>query len=144
MGFVAKDTVEPLDFDFRPHLDVTGTVPEPSSAQVDAYWHAMGTLAKAEQDRLRADAKAEAERLAEDGDGDDGLDRATIADTLANMDPERLKAQRAEIIKALGALCSGQPSTEQLDKLPHRVLQAFSGWLLGELSPEVLAAASRP
>lgn len=145
MGFVAKDKVQPLDYDLRPHLDVSGTVPEPSSDQVDRYWHVMGQIMKAEQDRLRAEAR-EAEK--DRGDDEDvdvmPLNRYTIADTLAGMDPERLAEQKGKVVAALADLCSGQPSAEQLGQLPHRVLQAFAGWLTGEISPEVSAAATRP
>lgn len=128
-GFVADGIVEPLDFDLNPYTDVKGTITEPTSLQVQAFQTAV--------------AKEMARGRRELGiGGDEKMTNDKFIEFLGKIDPERTKAEVKRQAEIHSALCSGKPTAAQLQKLPHRIMAAFSKWLSEELlTPEASAGA---
>lgn len=126
-GFKAAEAVEKLDYDFtdlgKPELDgVKGTTPEPSSAQVR---HMRWRIQQITQ--------------AASADQDD------LSQRLSEMSEDEFAERDEELIAAIAEVTSGQPTREEIDLLPHRVQQAYIGWLLGQLTdPEPKAAGTKP
>ena len=118
--FDAGAAVERLDYDFTAYGGPTGTVPEPSEGQIDAL---LDRLRSAMPD-LPADAT-----------------QAQVAEATRDM---KLAEQSELMLDALGELCQGSPSREQLAELPFRVRTVFQNWLLDELmNPTNGTAATR-
>jgi hypothetical protein len=127
-GFDADGIVEPLDFTLKPYVDVSGTIREPTSLQVQTFQTAIVR----EGERIRLELGV-----------DDMEEKMSAADLLAVMekqDPERTAAGLKRQAEIYSALCSKNPTAAQLLKLPHRVMLAFARWLSDELlSPEASA-----
>ena len=129
-GFDADGIVEPLDFTLRPYVDVSGTITEPTSLQVQAFQTAVAQ----EVERGRRELGI--------GGGDEEMTNDQFLVILGKIDPERTKAQVKRQAEIHAALCSGKPTAAQLQKLPHRIMSAFSKWLSEELlNPEAKAGA---
>lgn len=101
-GFKASEAAPKLDYDFNPHMDVKGTVPEPSQDAMRQYNKEIGVIYG-------------------------GKTREEIA-KLPVEDQEEIGAA---LVAAMAELCDGSPSLEELKALPFRTIQAFSGWLMG-------------
>lgn len=132
MGFNAGEILEPLDYDFSKYDGPVGTVPEPSSGAVKGYFRAMKNLAK------EARKFKDIEKALGDEEEIDSLPDEELAERMSMLDEaeegvDMLQKQQKE---ALAALCSNQPSFDELDRLPHRVFQAFNKWLIGEINPK--------
>lgn len=56
--------------------------------------------------------------------------------TNANISVEELRGKEREMIDAVAELSQGTPTAEQLGALPPRMLYAFFGWLVGEISAD--------
>lgn len=126
MGFDAA-TTSPLDFTFRPHLDLTGTIKDPTEAQVRAFNAAVARIEQDARDALTALLKSE--------------------------DDEKVKQEHAEEINrnlheqqldAVAELCSGEPAREQIAQLPYRVQVGFFDWLSKELRDPTMLPATKP
>lgn len=117
MGFVASEEIESLTYDFNPHVDVKGTIPEPTTDQVDAYRAAFFNSAK--------------QLLGVDEDGDSVEAQMRAMDKLL----ETNKEVEIEATKATADLTG--ISFDVLVDLPFRVRSAFLGWVMGVfLNPE--------
>lgn len=117
MGFVATEAVERLDYDFNPHINEKGTIPEPTTEMVEAFRnHIFGAV--------RAS----------------GIDPATLTGgkiTMDNMDEllGKAKGVEEEMLVAVSDLTG--ISQQTLRRLPHRISAAFMGWIMGQFfSPE--------
>lgn len=111
-GFVAADAVEPLDYDFTAFVDAKGTVREPSRKQ-----------------RRRFDRRVAG--IFGDETTDETNERfAKMSATERQHELERIAD---ESIEALVELCGDQPSREELEALPERILAAFVSYLRGTL-----------
>jgi hypothetical protein len=113
-GFVLRDSVEELTYDFKPHAG-SGTIPEPSSLQIMSFQHGLAELfgelvpPETSQDAtVTALAKAVTDYL--------GRDMTEIQDKLLHV---------------VSAVCSDHPSFDDLNALPFRAQQAFIGWVVG-------------
>jgi len=114
MGFVARDSVEALDYDLTPYGG-TGTIAEPSDDQQQAMF-----------DRLRS--------MVTEMGLVSGQSPESISDALEAA-PENLLARAKDaVLDALGEVCGDSPSREELSALPPRPRAKFLGWLTGELS----------
>lgn len=129
MGFNAGEVLEPLDYDFSAFGGPVGTVPEPSTGDVRGYFKAMKDMAKEARKYKDIEAKL--------GDVDDLTDEE-LADRMATLDEAEEGVNELQRLQkeALAGLCSNQPSFDELDRLPHRVFQAFNTWLVGEIAPK--------
>ena len=125
-SFNAKDAVEPLTYDFRPHADVSGEVPEPTDDQVAEFY---GDLAN---QLTRA--------LPEKVDGVDVTDPYELSKVLITLDGDDHRKLYDALLDLHAAVCGNSPSREDVEKLPYRLRRAWYGMVQGWLRPE----ASRP
>lgn len=128
--FDALAVVEPLEFDFNPHLDLKGTIVEPSEERLSKFFEAMIATQKAAPKALKG--------------LDPGGDPEKMVAALGKLPEGSLAAMLARLNKPYADLCGGFPTEAQISKLPPRVRLAFFGWLSGELNPEASGAASIP
>lgn len=128
--FDAGTAVDPLDYDFSAYKGPVGTIPEPSTKQVNDFFKAMKNMVK---DVRKLSRDAGPKDVDPDNLTDEDLE--TISDQIdaAGEVAEKYQAQTREI---LAELCSNEPSADDLALLPQRVLGAFSSWLVGELRPK--------
>lgn len=114
MGFDASKSVDSLDYDFAPWVEASGTIPEPRQEQVDALFDALREVVTASGAEIGATPDA-------------------IISGLAGLPAEVVKTQSDAMLDALEAFCQGTPSREEIEALPVRPMQAFVGWLVGQL-----------
>lgn len=123
MGFVATEVVEEMTYDFRPHADASGTIPEPSNKQVERFRHSL---------------MASVEEL--------GIDPEQMR--TGKIDYEQVgalmeKAGQVEqhLLDAVADLTGIANST--LNALPYRIQAAFVGWIVGMfMRPEASTPAT--
>lgn len=135
MGFNAGDT-EPLDYDFTTlKSKVTGlenskgTVPEPSIDAVQTFFNEMAINSRETGDKIDALSK--------------GLpDDAPLTHENSEAMREIVDESHQERCRLLAALCSNQPSYDELILLPHRIYRGFEDWLVAAMRPEAERAAT--
>lgn len=165
-GFNAAESVKTPDYDFNPYVDAQGVVPEPSLDQIEDFYNTAQDIlleqrAGYEQirnkrlEQRRADwltawlaartDEANQPELPADDDLPDEDGEVVRQRVLGEQQAAKALDRKADLRQreALSALCSGQPSTEQLIALPPRVFEAFAGYIQGFYSPEARAAATR-
>lgn len=150
-GFSAGDVVEALDWKFsnlsppvRGLEDAEGTIPEPTSLQVERFF----TANRKEMLRARQEGRELGIVRDDDDEDEESLTPAqrrarleALLEALSKIDPARSAAARKRNAQILADLCSGTPSAAQLLLLPHRVYGEFVRWVTGEvLNPEASAA----
>lgn len=117
MGFVASEQVEVLTYDFAPHNTASGTIPEPTSRQVDSF-------------RREAMGSAEALGLSPEELTSGTIDFSKMGDLM-----EKAGVVEQGMLNAVADL-TGIPNNV-LNDLPYRVQAAFVGWIVGMfLNPE--------
>lgn len=127
MGFKAAQ-IEKLNYDFRPTRDVSGTIPEPSSAQVEAFREAMGDAMKIASDLDPATWGGEGTELTQQV----MVDRI---DAVLGKSKDVEKAVTDAVLELVKAESNLTP--EFIEGLPYRVRAAFVGWIVGEFfNPE--------
>ena len=127
-GFDAGNVVEPLDYTLKPHVDKSGTVKEPTDQQIAAYLAGVQKLVRDFRGKL-PDAMIA-------GGGDVGAMLTAVED----MDPEVAVKFNEELAALAAALCSGEPSQEDILAVPPRIRGKFMVWLQGEvMNPEAAA-----
>lgn len=107
--FNAATAVESLEYDFTHYGGKAGTIPEPSVEQVNTF---LSTINSAYKRIL-----------------------SITPDEAAEMSEEEAEQLGSGVADALAELCSNQPSREEIEALPFRVMAAFVGWVAGEISP---------
>lgn len=118
MGFDAASFREPMDFDFTPWGGPQGTIPEPSTKDIQRYFDGLSRI------------KSPALPARGDGMSDD-----EYAEERARFD-EETDAANQRAAELLADLTQQTVTADQYMGLPARVKQSFSKWLMGELSPE--------
>lgn len=123
MGFKASEAVEELSYDFTPY-GPSGTIPEPSTKQVDAFravmFGSLRTLAESLGVEVSDLAPGSGVKVSMDMI-DTLMERSTEAETL--------------VVSAVADL-TGIPD-RTLNALPYRVKAAFLGYISGSfLNPE--------
>lgn len=123
-GFAPDDFVEALDWSYRPHVEASGTTPEPSERAIirygAAYYEALGLKVGASEEEMKERAK-ELENAGEDAQ------------------VEFMGQIRAAVIE----LAAGSPSAEEVNAAPFRVVRAHARWLFDQMTnPQKPAAAS--
>jgi hypothetical protein len=111
-AFSAADAVVKLDWNFRPFVDANGTVPEPTTDQVGAFFD---------------DLRVILDRPEDDTD-------QNVVQFMGQMSRDQKLFADPKLLAAHAALCSDQPTAEQLAGLPHRHRQAFFGWVIGQVT----------
>jgi hypothetical protein len=128
-GFNAADAVDPFEYNFAPYADAKGTIPEPSDGQVNAFYAGLGAALK--------------EGLGEDRVRDvDLTDRAALAKLQAELTVDDMNKVSDAYLNLYAAVCSNEPSRDDLEALPYRLRAVFYGSIQGWLSPEALRPAT--
>lgn len=114
MGFKASEAVEELTYDFRPHNEEHGKIPEPTSDQVRAYQTSVFDGIKA--------SGLDPTMLTGGGSGNFSLD-----------DLDNLLEQTAGLEDTMRTATAGltQISDDVLAALPYRISRSFLGWIMG-------------
>lgn len=157
-AFNAASIVEDLDYDFtamaghpnyiKELAEAKGTIREPTALQVRNYWQASAK----EMQRIRREAEKAVAAGNAGGDApeppgteDEPDDEPDGLDLVADADPKAAQAIRGRDAANLSKLCSGDPSTEILLALPHRIYLKFAEWLMKEVTdPEAVTGAGSP
>lgn len=145
--FVAGEVLEPMEWDFTDFVPgATGVVPEPTTGRLNGYRSMIKRLAHDVRE-LRGQSGFE------DLDPE-SMDEDEALETLDSMDEQMAISEgfQQRTIEAVAYLCGadwtepddgsepelvgGSPDLDTLQKLPYRVLQAFSRWVMGELTPK--------
>ena len=122
-AFNAGTVVEGLDWTFEPFVRASGTIQEPTDAQVAQYMKDIKAIA--------AEVKAKVP------DAPDGGDLVDLTDAVADLDLDSIADLTGKMAGIVAALCSGDPSAETILALPPRRRTMFYGWLQQEvMSPE--------
>jgi len=115
-GFSLAESLDPLNFDFRPFIDVSGVIPEPTSDQVSEFQRVLFTTIPIKGGKL--DVEAFKAHIAAMPEG------STVED---------------DLYKAVADVCSGTPSVEQIKALPFRGQRAFVGYVMGTFLADPLS-----
>lgn len=118
MGFKLSEHLTKLDYDFgmvSGHT-VKGAIPEPSSDAVNDFFADMGESMKTIGIEIK-----------------NTEDKVEVAKAMQGLTREQLKQITALTVDALCELTQNNPVKEDLVAAGHRPLQAFLGWLVGEL-----------
>lgn len=128
MAFDVGKVVEALDWNWRPYVDLSGTVPEPTDDEVRKM---NGALRDA--------------TVAITGEDFDPDDRKALGAAFGKLTDDQLKANQAANLAAIAIVTKNSPSLEQLQAAPARLQRAFVTWLMRELNdPEGQATATTP
>lgn len=158
--FVPSEQIELLEFDFTEYGGGSGVIHEPSTGDVNRFFKAMKGLLK-DVKKLQVSAKSldnvdsieemSDDELAESLGQVDEVESQTAgfqAKTLENL--AQLCGARWELVESpiegedkIQVLIGGSPSYDDLERLPYRVLQAFSSWLMAAIQPKKTTPGSR-
>jgi hypothetical protein len=140
-GFVLKDAVEELTYDFEPYpvssqkdMDEfegkrKGTIPEPSATQIQNFRTSIAELLS---------------EMIPEGLDDEVTKAVEMRKALLEVIAKDQTAMQQKSLHALAEVCSNQPSFDVLNALPYRHQQAFSGWITGVfLLPQVPTPATK-
>lgn len=128
--FDAGTAVEAMEYDFTAYGGSSGTIPEPSEETLDLFMKKIREVA------------LEARRLVNQKGDPNDLSPEDMLNTLSEMDEDTMTKSLSVVSDALAELCSGTPTAEEISRLPFRVRQAFTGWLVGQFRPEARTAAT--
>lgn len=129
--FDAATAVEAMEYDFTKYGGSVGEIPEPTTGQMNDFMVGMR--------RLLAEYRSQ---MPTQDDDDEKDPRDMSSEELGQMmdsleDNMALAAEFNEKSILLTAeFCSHQPSTDELSKLPMRVMRAFSKWLMQQINPK--------
>ena len=127
-AFNAASVVEALEWTFEPFVSAKGVIKEPNDDQIATYL--------ADMKAIGAEIKAKVP------DAPDGNDPVGLMSALEDLDIESVSALTGRMAGIYAALCSGEPSREQILALPPRRRTMFYGWLQQEvMSPEAAPGA---
>lgn len=152
--FIPSEFVEGLEYDFTEYGGEAGRIIEPSTGGVNRFFKKMKAMAK-EVSKFQKTVS---------GIDIDEMDSEELADKLAKVDEaeEGASIYQQKTIMLIAELCGGKwvteedgdgnvierveggsPSVDQLNLLPYRVLQAFNGWLIREITPKKTTPGTR-
>jgi hypothetical protein len=109
MPFVAETAVQPLDYNFRPYLQVDGTTPEPSDKEIRRFQLRIAASAKKAMGDRRIDTS----------------DPNKVVDFVLNMSEDDYGLVNDEMVAATAELTKGMPTREQIEALPGRIQRAY-------------------
>jgi hypothetical protein len=128
-AFDSGKVVEALDYSFEKHLGKghKGTVREPNDRQIGDYLTAVKKLIESYKEKIPTDV--------------DTSNPAELVLALDSLNPEEVIDFNEKMAGIYAALCSGEPSRDELLGLPMRIRTVFYGWLQQEvMSPEAVPA----
>jgi hypothetical protein len=122
-AFNAASVVEALDWTFEPFVHASGVIKEPNDDQIAQYLADLKAIGTEIKDKVP--------------DAPDASDPVGLMAALDDLDLESVSALTGRMAGIYAALCSGEPSREQILALPPRRRTMFYGWLQAEvMSPE--------
>lgn len=127
--FSAGTAVEAMEYDFTDFGGSSGTIPEPTTGQIDGFFRGLGEIYEKYESLLPKNL-----------DPTDPDQAQKAMEAIERIDNEDLNRSVAEV---LAGVTSGTPNAEEILALPYRVQQAFTGWLVGELRPEGATPATK-
>lgn len=141
------DEVEALGYNFLKFGGQEADIPEPTDEKMMQFWKSTLELL----DVSNSGKQTIARLLTEDGPKDKERDSdeyklwsedrdnriRELVSSLGKRGVENLDRRR----EILAAVCSDQPSVDEMRMLPYRVFNAFEAYILGALSPEGLTTA---
>lgn len=151
MGFKATDYVDPLDYDFNPLFDYSGTITEPSDADISRFlrkWYRLvgqmrqvtaaavveaATEAKVEEMNAQPDEPVMTTEQAVEAMV--SIDWKAIEDE-ADDSPQTAAARHTltQMCRLVEDLAHGSIRADKLEQVPMRARGVFFGWLVGELT----------
>lgn len=134
--FDSGAAVESLDYDFTAHGGGSGTIPEPTGEQVEKFIADLTGLFAQYRDVLsvaRGKTTPSAEEIGALLEQVGEIKASDLTDSLVDIAAELCGGQYDE---ESDTWIGGQPTHDDIAVLPHRVKQAFIGWLSGAFSPE--------
>ena len=121
--FKAESVVEALDYDFRPYVNASGTIPEPTDNQIAEFLTGVKAIFKEAEKDLPQELDME--------------DPGMLLGAIDALDPEAQIRAMGDMARVYAALCSDTPTEEQIRELPMRVRTIFFNWLQQEvMAPE--------
>lgn len=120
--FDAATAVDPMEFDLSKYGGPTGTIPEPTNGQIEAFFSAMQS----------ASAKI-------------GIKpgQQLTAEAMAEIPEDLAQTLMAGMLDALVGVGGGSFTAEHVQALPFRVQAAFMTWVAGELGAGAKAPGTR-
>lgn len=148
--FIPAEFVEALEYDFTQYGGSAGTIEEPSTGTVNKFFKNMKNMVK--------EVKSLQKTVQSLGQIEE-MDDDALVEQMSKIDEAEAGASdfQQKTTEYLAELCGaerqhnpdweerglpkytivgGSPSVEDLGKLPYRVLQAFSQWLIKEIQPK--------
>lgn len=151
--FDAATAVELLEYDFSKYGGTKGEVQEPTTGKVSDFFNNMRAVIQ--EVRALQGSAGDLQSPAED------MSEEEIAQRMAAIEEASEGAQHFQqrTIELLAELCGaewedrgedervlvgGAPSLDDLSRLPYRVLQAFSRWIVESIRPKETTPDTRP
>ena len=113
MAFKADEKLEKLDYDFTPYVDLKGTIPEPSTKQVETFQQVMAKIYQDAGGVIQPDEGGKIKVTAEN------------IDSVLAVNKEIDSAMAHAVADVTGF------ADQTLQKLPPRLRTAFVGWIAG-------------
>ena len=146
--FIAAEAVEKLEYDFTEFGGGTGVIPEPSTGAVNQFFKDTKKMIREVRalqqtaESLNVEGMTEQEVAEQIGKIDEATEGATQMQSamveniaiLCGADRFETKDDDGNVIES--HVEGGSPTFEELNRLPHRVLQAFSQWLMDQIRPK--------
>lgn len=127
--FDAATAVEIMEYDFTKYGGAAGEIPEPTTGQMNDFMVGMRrVLAEA---RTIQGNEIDSENLKDKSAEELGEIMDAMEENMAHA-----AEFNAKIVALTSEFCSGSPSVEELEKLPMRVMRAFSKFLMNEINPK--------
>lgn len=133
MGFDAGTDIEPLTYNFGAFGDgETHVIKEPSDKQVRKFFKAIAKEDRISREQLLATIETR------DGETDDERDARLTehAEEYEDLQTEIAEQSRRRVLEYLSTVCSGDPSTELLEKCPERIQIGFFRYIREALVPK--------
>jgi hypothetical protein len=149
MGFKVTDYVDPLDYDFNPLFDYSGTITEPSDDDISKFlrkWYKLVASMRAVTVAAIHSATNEVQAEEQSDDKpvittDQAIEAMTSIDWKAvddetDQSPSTLAARHTltQMCRIVEDLAHGSIRADKLEQVPMRARGVFFGWLVGELT----------
>lgn len=130
--FNAGTAVEAMEYDFTDYGGGAGVIPEPSDEVLDAFYQNLALVMDEVQETVGDLQDLDISNI-------DAVQKALAA----TEGTSAIRKVSDSLTTLLADLTQGQPSAEDIARLPFRVKQAFMGWLVGQFNPEGGTPASK-
>lgn len=112
MAFKAAEAVEALDYDFNPYVDRKGTIPEPTTQQIERFRDAVFGVFR------------------DSGINPESITTGKVSLELMGDLMEKAKHVEDAVVSAVADLTG--IADHDINALPYRLKAAFTGWIMGQ------------